>query len=72
MANKKAMRVKLVRSTCGGLPKHRATVKGLGLRRMNSERVIEDTAATRGMVSRVRHLVTVVEEGLSIDTTAKA
>jgi len=58
------MRVRLVRSAFGKLPKHRATVRGLGLARIGDERVIEDTPSTRGMVNRVCHLVTIVEEGL--------
>jgi len=59
------MKVKLVHSAAGRLPKHRQTVKGLGLSRLYQERVIEDTPCTRGMVNRVPHLVTIVEEGLS-------
>jgi large subunit ribosomal protein L30 len=62
----KAIRVRLVRSPHGRFPKQRATVLGLGLHRVDTERVIEDTKATRGMVAKVSHLVTIVEEGLSL------
>jgi len=51
------IRVRLVRSTIGQLPRHRATVRALGLRKINSSRVHEDTAAIRGMVKAVSHLV---------------
>lgn len=60
----KLMKVRLVHSTAGRLPKQRETVKGLGLSRLNQERVIEDTPCTRGMVGKVPHLVKIVEEGL--------
>jgi large subunit ribosomal protein L30 len=39
---------------------HRATVRGLGLRRMNSESVLEDTPAVRGMINKVSYLVKVL------------
>lgn len=59
------MKIKLVRSAAGRLPNHRATVRGLGLRRTGEERVIEDTPSTRGMVNTVSYLVSIVEEGIS-------
>ncbi len=61
-----AMKIKLIHSTYGKLPKHRATVRGLGLRYTNHERIVEDTPATRGMIKSVSHLVAIVEEGLPI------
>ncbi|MBN1282394.1 MAG: 50S ribosomal protein L30 [Proteobacteria bacterium] len=63
----KAIRVKLVRSACGRIPKHRGTALGLGLRRTGDERVLEDTPAVRGMVAKIPYLVEIVEEGLSIE-----
>lgn len=60
---KKLMKVKLVHSPCGRYPKQRETVKGLGLKLLYGERVIEDTAATRGMVGKIPHLVKIVAEG---------
>jgi large subunit ribosomal protein L30 len=61
-----------MRSPHGRLPKQAATLRGLGLRRTGDERVLEDTAATRGMVGKISHLVTVIEEGLPIADARKA
>ena len=62
MADKKMMKVKLVRSTFGRLENHRACVRGLGLRRMHQVVEVEDTPATRGMLNKVAYMVQVVEE----------
>ncbi|MGD2082712.1 MAG: 50S ribosomal protein L30 [Chromatiales bacterium] len=59
MAEKKMMRVKLVRSMNGRLPNHQACVRGLGLRRMHHSVEVEDTPATRGMVRKVAYMVEV-------------
>ena len=59
MSEKKTVTVKLVRSVIGTKADHRATVKGLGLRRMNSTAVLEDTPAVRGMITKVAYLVKV-------------
>lgn len=59
MSEKKTVTVKLVRSVIGTKADHRATVKGLGLRRMNSTAVLEDTPAVRGMIQKVQYLVKV-------------
>ena len=55
MAN--TIKVKLVKGLIGTKESHRATVRGLGLRKLNSERVLEDTPAVRGMINRVNYLV---------------
>ena len=60
MENKPQIKVKLVRSVIGTREDHRATVRGLGLRRLNDERVLEDTAAVRGMIRKVDYLVRVI------------
>lgn len=60
----KLIKIKLIHSPCGCKPDHRETVKGLGLRRLRAERVIVDTPASRGMVKKVKHLVTIVEENV--------
>jgi large subunit ribosomal protein L30 len=57
MAQKKTLRVKLVRSIIGTKQSHRDTVRGLGLRGLNSESVLEDTPAVRGMINKVAYLV---------------
>ena len=53
----KKVTVKLVRSPIGTTEDMRATVRGLGLRKIRQERVLEDTPAVRGMIYKVRHLV---------------
>jgi large subunit ribosomal protein L30 len=62
MADKKTMRVTLVRSLNGRLEGHQACVRGLGLRRMHQVVEVEDTAATRGMVNKVSYMVKVLED----------
>jgi large subunit ribosomal protein L30 len=62
MSDKKMMRVKLVRSVYGRLDRHKACVRGLGLRRMHQVVEVEDTPCTRGMVNAVSYMVKVVEE----------
>ncbi|MCU0766219.1 MAG: 50S ribosomal protein L30 [Gammaproteobacteria bacterium] len=59
MADKKMMKVTLVRSAHGRLAAHKACVRGLGLRRMHHTVVVEDTPATRGMVNKVSYMVKV-------------
>ena len=53
----KTVKVQLVRSPIGTKESHRATVRGLGLRRINSTSEIIDTPATRGMINKVSYLV---------------
>ena len=60
MTDKKTLTVKLVRSPIGTKTDHRDTVRGLGLRRLNNVRVLEDTAAVRGMINKVSYLVQVL------------
>jgi len=56
MAEKK-IKVTLVKSLIGTKQSHRATVRGLGLRRLNSIAELEDTPAVRGMINKVAYLV---------------
>jgi large subunit ribosomal protein L30 len=58
MADRK-IKVTLVKSVIGTKQDHRATVKGLGLRRLNSSAMIEDTPSVRGMIKKVNYLVKV-------------
>jgi large subunit ribosomal protein L30 len=53
----KAVMVTQIRSAAGRFAYQRATLRGLGLDRINRSRVLEDTPAVRGMIERVRHLV---------------
>lgn len=63
MAKKKTgtLKIKWVRSSIGCTRDMRQTVRGLGFRRLNQVVEREDTAAVRGMVHKVCHLVAVVE-----------
>jgi large subunit ribosomal protein L30 len=56
----KTLKVKLVMGLVGTRESHRATVRGLGLRRINSVRELEDTPSVRGMINKVSYLVKVV------------
>jgi large subunit ribosomal protein L30 len=56
MADKK-IKVTLVKSTNGCKTGHRATVRGLGLRKLNQTVEVVDTPAVRGMIERVNYLV---------------
>ena len=58
MAN---LKITLVKSTIGAVPKHRKTVEALGLRKLNKTVELPDNAATRGMIKQVQHLVKVEE-----------
>ncbi len=58
------IKVKLTRSPIGHPEKHRKVLAGLGLTKMNSTVVRQDTPQIRGMVNKVSHLVKIVEEGV--------
>ena len=58
--NNKKITVKLIRSPIGQKSNHRATVRGLGLRKVNSIRSLEDTLAVRGMINKVSYMVEIV------------
>lgn len=53
----KKLKITLIKSVIGTKEDHRATVKGLGLRKLNSSSVLEDTPAVRGMVRKVAYLL---------------
>lgn len=55
------LRVTLKRSTIKSTKDQIDTVRGLGLRKLNSSRVLKDTPEVRGMINKVRHLVHVEE-----------
>ncbi len=55
------LKVTLVKSPIGAVPKHKKTVEALGLKKLNKTVVLPDNAATRGMVQQVKHLVKVEE-----------
>jgi len=49
----KKIKVTLVKSLIGTKKSHRATVRGLGLRKINSSAELENTAAVRGMINKI-------------------
>ncbi|HEY1059173.1 MAG TPA: 50S ribosomal protein L30 [Limnobacter sp.] len=53
------VKVTLVKSIIGTKEDHRATVRGLGLRRLNHSRVLVDTPEVRGMINKVSYLLKV-------------
>ena len=61
MAEQKMLKITLVKSTIGAVPKQKATVQSLGLRKLNKSIVLPDNAATRGQIQQIRHLVKVEE-----------
>lgn len=61
MADQKMLKITLVKSPIGAVPKHKATVKAMGLRKLNKTIILPDNAATRGQIQQIRHLVKVEE-----------
>jgi large subunit ribosomal protein L30 len=55
------LKITLIKSTIGAIPKHKKTVQALGLKKLRSSVVKKDNPATRGMIFQVRHLVSVEE-----------
>ena len=60
MADKK-LKITLVKSTIGAVPKNRKTVEALGLRKLNHSVEMPDNDAVRGMIRQVAHMVNVEE-----------
>ena len=59
MADK--LKVTLIKSTIGAVPKNKATVEAMGLRKIGKSVEMPNNAATKGMLQKVRHLVKVEE-----------
>lgn len=55
------LEIRWVHSDIGCNERQRATVRGLGLRKLHQFRTIEDTPSVRGMIAKVAHLVSIVE-----------
>ena len=55
------IKITLVKSTIGAIPKHKKTIEALGLRKLNSSVVQQDNDAIRGMCAKVSHLVKIEE-----------
>jgi large subunit ribosomal protein L30 len=62
MPAKKKIKVTLVRSHHGRLPKHKDCIAGLGLRRMHQTVEVEDTPAVRGMINKTSYMLKVEEQ----------
>jgi large subunit ribosomal protein L30 len=62
MTERSRVKIRWVKSQIGSNGRQRATLRGLGFRRLNQTVELEDTPAVRGMIKKVIHLV-VVEEG---------
>jgi len=60
MSNTPRLKVQLVRSPIGCKESHRATVRGLGLRKINSISELQDTPAVRVMINKISYLVKVL------------
>ncbi len=60
MTTSQTVKVQLVRSPIGCKESHRATVRGLGLRKIRSVRELQDTPEVRGMINTIRYLVKVL------------
>ncbi|MDG2335466.1 MAG: 50S ribosomal protein L30 [Myxococcota bacterium] len=62
MAGKAMITLKQVKSAIGYNRRQRATLVGLGIRKLHQVVQVEDTPSVRGMINKVSHLVVVVEE----------
>ena len=59
-SKKNTITVKQTKSSIGKHKSHRATLLGLGLKKINSQRTLEDTPSVRGMIDKVSYMVEVV------------
>ena len=57
----KNLKITLVKSPIGAVPKHRATLLAMGLKKLNKTVILPDNDATKGQIQQVRHLVKVEE-----------
>ena len=55
------LKVTLVKSTIGAVPKHKRTVEALGLKKVNKTVVLPDNAATRGQIQQIGYMLKVEE-----------
>lgn len=60
MSTQPTVKIQLVRSPIGTKQSHRDTVRGLGLRKLNSVSELQDTPAVRGMINKIAYLVKVL------------
>ena len=57
----KKIKISLVKSTIGSVKSQIASVRGLGLRKLNSQSILNETPEVLGMIKKVKHLITVEE-----------
>ena len=57
----KNLKITLVKSPIGAVPKHRATVEAMGLTKMHKTVIMPDNASTRGMIQKVGYMLKVEE-----------
>ena len=57
----KKIKISLVKSTIGSVQSQIASVRGLGLRKLNSYSILDETPEVLGMIKKVKHLITVEE-----------
>ena len=57
----KMLKITLVKSTIGAVPKNKAVVESMGLRKLNSSVTLKDNEATRGQIRKISHLIKVEE-----------
>lgn len=57
----KMLKITLVKSTIGAVPKHKKTVEAMGLKKLNKTVLLPDNAATRGQIQQVGYLLKVEE-----------
>lgn len=55
--NEKTIRITLIKSLIGTKESHKATARGLGLRKLNSSSILKDTPEIRGMIDKINYLV---------------
>ncbi len=60
VAGQSTVSIQLVRSIAGTRESHRATIRGLGLRKLNSVSTLEDTPSVRGMINKVAYLLKIL------------
>lgn len=66
MSKQSQITVKLIKSTIAATDKQKATIKGLGLRKLNSSRTLENTPAVRGMIKAMIQWLEVTEAGKAV------
>ena len=57
----KKIKISLVKSTIGSVQSQIASVRGLGLRKLNSHSILDETPEVLGMIKKVKHLITIEE-----------